>query len=266
MKKIVWFLLVMTGLFLFSGCSSNQDMIEVLPEENEQILLTADDMPERKIIYTVESVFDVDDMNDSISTLKNLINEDEWFDVENTGSSYASFTIRIKTDRIDEFTNALKDNFQVRSFSKVGKDISLQYQDKTNKINSLNLQITRLQELYDEASLSDMIIINQQLSDLETEKMHLEGELNQFDSLIEYSEVNIIFYGSEVITRSPFFNRLSNGFINGLKSVLQALDGIAIALSFLLPIVLIFGPVAYGIYYLSKKYKAKKDLKKRYKK
>ena len=258
MIKKYWVLSVFLVLFLLSSCSAENEYASEVPEDSEQTMLTTSDVPERKIIYTVESTFDVEDLDQSILQLKSLINDDEWFDEEDIGSSFAMFKIRIKTERLDEFTDELKDLFQVRSFSKVGKDISLQYQDKTNRINSVNLQIARLQVLYEDASLSDMIVINQQLSDLEIELMNLEGELNLFDSLIEYSEVNVTLYGSKVITRSPFFNRLGNAFVNGFTALITVLDSIAIAIGHIIPFVLIIGPVGYGIYYFRKKYKTKK--------
>lgn len=262
MKKRLWIITIFIFLFLLSACSSNSEYLDDIPENDGQVILAANNVLERKIIYTVESTFDVNDLNESVLTLKNLINDDEWFDLEDIGSTQATFKIRVKTDRLDTFIDELKSSFQVRSFRKTGEDISLQYQDKTNQINSLNLQITRLNELYEDATLSDMITINQQLSNLEVELMNLQEELNLFDSLIEYSEVNITFYGSEIITRSPFFNRLGNGFITGLKAVVIVLDSVVIALSYLLPFIFIFGSIGYGVFYFRKKYKLKKKSKK----
>jgi hypothetical protein len=106
-----------------------------------------------------------------------------------------------------------------------------------------------------------MITINAQLSNLEVELMRLQGELNVFDSLVDYSEVNITLYGSTIITRSPFFNRLGNGFINGLNAVVSVLDGLAIAIVSVIPFVVVFGPIGYGAYYVRKKYILKKKAK-----
>ncbi len=261
MRKKIGFLFILMFLLVLSACNAESDYIDNTPDDNEEIVLTANDIPERKIIYTVNSSFDVNDLNQSVATLKTLVNSDEWFDLEEVGSSHATFTVRIKTERLDEFTNELKANFQVRTFTKQGKDISLQYQDKTNRIASINLQITRLQELYAEATLSEMIVINQQLSDLEVELMNLEGELSLFDSLVEYSEVNITFYGSVVVTRSPFFNRVANGFVTGFRAVVFLLDALAIVVIHVIPFALVFCPIGFGIYYFRKKHIAKKKFK-----
>lgn len=262
MKKLKWVIFVFMIVLTLSACSSdmNFDDNETISENNE-IRLTADDVPERKIVYTVNSTYDVSNLTQSITTLKSFLNSDEWFDYEYVRSDRADFKLRIKTDRLDEFTDLLETSFQVRSFTKQGLDVSLQYQDKTNRILSIELQITRLLELYEDASLSEMITINQQLSSLEVEMMRLQGELSVFDSLVDYSEVNVTLYGSRIISRSPFFNRLGNGFINGFKVVVTVLDGLAIAIVSAIPFMLVFGPVGYVGYRLRKKYNLKKKSK-----
>jgi hypothetical protein len=262
MKKTTWIFMMFFLIMGMTACNANMDFDDGgIGDDQNQIVRTANSVLERRIIYTVDSSYDVNDLNQSITTLKGLIHSDEWFDTERIGSTSANFTARIKTERLHAFIAALNDNFQVRSFSKTGQDISLQYQDKTNRITSLNLQITRLQALYEEASLAEMIAINQQLSNLEVELMGLQGELNLFDSLIEYSEVNIRLYGSSIVTRSPFINRLGNGFVNGFNAVIAVLDGLMIAIANMIPFVALFGPIGYGAYILRKKYKVRKKLK-----
>ncbi|MDI6453790.1 DUF4349 domain-containing protein [Peloplasma aerotolerans] len=262
MKKLFLLLIVITFISFLSACSAEGGFDDLGPDDQDQIILTSNGVPERKIIYTVNSTFDVNNLNQSVTTLKGLVENDEWFDYENISSTGASFKVRIKTERLDNFIEDLNVNFQVRSFNKQGRDVSLEYQNKTNRITSLNLQIARLHELYEDATFSNMLTINQQLSDLEVELMALEGELSVFDSLVDYSEVNITFYGSVVITRSPFFNRLGNGFVNGTKAVLVVLDGLFIVVANVIPFILVFGPVGYGIYYFRKRYVIKKKSKK----
>ena len=122
------------------------------------------------------------DLSDSIDTLKALVEPDEWFDQESIISSKATFTVRVKTDRLDAFVDALNSAFQARKYTKDGQDISLSYQDKTIRIESITLQIERLQVLYASASLSEMITINSELADLETELLVLQGQLSVYDS------------------------------------------------------------------------------------
>lgn len=260
-KKIGFVLSLILMILMLSACSSNDylgpDEEPTIGEDN----LLLEGTPERKIIYRVDASYDVSNINDAVDTLKSLVIEDEWFDQENLSTSYASFTIRIKTERLDAFMLDLKEAFQQRSYNKSGEDISLAYQDKTEKVLSLTLQQERLQALYDSASFSDMIVINKQLSDVEAELRKLEGELNVFDSLVEYSTVEVRLYGSTIITRSPFFNRLGNAFVNGAKGLLSFLDGLVIVVATIIPFAIVFVPAGYFGLKFYKSYQRKQKIK-----
>lgn len=260
-KKIGFALSLIFMILMLSACSSNDYLGPEEEPMNGEDNLLLEGTPERKIIYRVDASYDVSNINDAVDTLKGFVLEDEWFDQENLSTSYASFTIRIKTERLDAFMLDLKEAFQQRSYNKSGEDISLAYQDKTEKVLSLTLQQERLQALYDSASFSDMIIINKQLSDVEAELRKLEGELNVFDSLVEYSTVEVRLYGSIIITRSPFFNRLGNAFVNGAKGLLSFLDGLVIVVATIIPFAVVFVPAGYFGLKFYKSYQRKQKIK-----
>lgn len=260
-KKIGFVFSLFFMIIMLSACSSNDYLG---PEEEPTIgedNFLLEGTPERKIIYRVDASYDVSNISDAVDTLKSFVLEDEWFDQENESTSYASFVIRIKTERLDAFMLDLKEVFQQRSYNKSGEDISLAYQDKTEKVLSLTLQQERLQALYDSASFSDMIVINKQLSDVEAELRKLEGELNVFDSLVEYSTVEVRLYGSTIITRSPFFNRLGNAFVNGAKGLLSFLDGLVIVVATIIPFAVVFVPAGYFGLKFYKSYQRKQKIK-----
>jgi len=260
-RSLFGFIIVMILVLLF-GCSE-QPTPGGTDQDFDDIVAFADETsPERKIIYEVDIAFDVRDLETASDTLDGLLEADEWFDREVIMASYRSYVIRVKTERLDAFVEALQDAFTLRSFSKVGTDISLQYQDTTNAILSLEAQLARLLELYEQATLAEMIIINEQMSDVEVELASLQGTLNQFDSLAEYSEVTLSFYGSSVLTKSPFFNRLGNAFVDGFEGLLAFFDGLFIVLATVFPFLVIFVGAGVGIGLVLKKRKAKKRLAK----
>jgi len=241
-RRMLLFFVIFTGLFVFLGCSEAQ-LYDDYQDTTELLLLANDATPERKIIYTVDISFDVNNLVDADDFLNTLMETDEWFDKENVTATRYTYVIRIKTDRLDDFISSLKDEFALRAYQKEGKDISLEYQDKSNMILSLEAQLARLLELYDQATLSEMILINEQISDVEVELQKLNGELSQFDSLAEYSVVNLIFYGSAVTTQSPFFNRLGNAFVNGFNALISFFDGLLIVIATVLPFAVVIGTV-----------------------
>jgi len=144
----------------------------------------------------------------------------------------------------------LKAEYQVNRVNKTATDISLSYQDKSDRIIALEIQRTRLLELYDEAQLIDLLMINEQLAKIETEIMKLQGELNMFDSLVDYSELKIFIYESVTAERTGFFPRVGMAFENGVLAVVSILDGLVIAIVTILPVAVVFVPAGYGVYRL----------------
>lgn|GEM_PF-530895 len=257
MKKALYVLLALMFLAVI-GCSAaydydpNQssatsstqsDYASSLSDMSDLAVEFADETEvlNRKIIYEVDMTFHVTSLSDAAHSIQDLLESDEWVDRVSLSSTVYSYTLRIKTDRLDEFCDALMDLYLADTYVKNGIDISLQYQDKTDRITSLEAQYDRLLVLYESASLSDLIIINEQLSDIEVELASLRGDLAQYDSLIEYSEVNIVFRGTTVVTDSPFFNRLANAFVDGINALVSFFDGFFIVLATILPFAIVFG-------------------------
>lgn len=262
MKKWMYFMIVIMLLSLI-GCSREAGLDNEPGNDDSEAVILADDIPNRKIVYEVTMSINVSNMNEVISDLPSRLESDEWFDQETITGSNAYYTIRIKTERLDAFIDGLKEDYAINRFEKSGTDISLQYQNKSNRILAIESQILRLNELYDNASLSDMIVINQQLSELEVELQRLNGELLVFDSLVDYSEVHLTIYGSQITTRSPFFNRLGQSFVSGFIALIAFFDGLIMVIATVLPFVVVFGGVGLGTVYLIKRHNKKLDLKKR---
>lgn len=255
--KRLWMGLVL-GLMMIgiAGCSMPTNELTTAPNnefDGDLVLLDNDAAPVRKIIYEVDVEYDVDDLNEAASFLQSIMQSDEWMDKEVRGEQVYVFDARIKTERLDLFLNALNGEFELMTYQKVGTDISLQYQNMSNRVLALQTQLDRLLVLYESASLSDMIVINREISEIEVELAQLQGSLNQFDSLVEYSEVHIRLYGEALITRSPFFNRLWTTFIAGWGAVVDVFDGLFIVLAAVFPFAVVFGGPAAFIFIRAKR-------------
>lgn len=264
MKKRIFFLFILLiSIAFITACASNNDVMldSGTPENDEAGVHLAGGVPERKIIYNVDLSIYTKDLETSIDKLKSNVNTDEWFDYENIRDNQASFKIRIKSDRLDQFIQSIDNSFDVSFYSKTAKDISLDYLDTTNKIAALDAQYDRLVLLYDSASLHEMITINTRLGEIETELLALEGTLNTFDSLVDYSEVNVTIYQSRVSSKDPFFNRLFTAFGNGWTGLVLFFDGLLIVISTILPFAIVFVPSGFGIYILIRNYRRKKAIK-----
>ncbi len=217
---------------------------------------------ERKIIYSANTTLYADNIADTIDLIKSSLNADEWMDYESVSSSYARFDARVKSDRIDEYITAISEGSRVASYSKTATDISLNYANKEALIASLEAERTRLNELYSTAAINEMIQINTRLSQIDLEISRLQGELNSYDSLIEYSKVTVYLYQKGTIAASlPFGERLNTIFINAWKALGAFFAAIIIALTAIFPFVVVLGPIAVGIFFLVRFIKARRNKK-----
>ncbi|QWC00303.1 DUF4349 domain-containing protein [Mycoplasmatota bacterium] len=263
MKKRFLFMTIFFVLFFLLGCSAEQDgqFESGAPDNDSENITLVEDLPDRKIIYSVDLSIYTKDLEQSIETLRANVNNDEWFDYENIKDRQATFQIRIKSERLDDFVESIDDSFEVNFYSKTGQDISLQYLDTSNRIAALQAQYDRLIDLYEDASLNEMITINTRLGEIETELLELEGTLNTFDSLVDYSEVEVTIYQTTASKQSPFFNRLLRSFLNGVNAVIAFFDFVLIALAAVLPFMIILIPSGLGIYFIVKKRNNKNEPK-----
>ena len=171
---------------------------------------------------------------------------EEWQD---TGR-YAQMTLRVPSDKFDEFMVFLGQMGETISSSVSGEDISLQYFDTETKLQTLRTREDRLEALLEKAAtMEDIISLEQALSDVSYEIQSLEMNLRDFDSLIDYStvtiyltEVNVI---DEVTPSSPktLGERISSGFYSVLNVLADIGEGLLIFLlagsPVLVPIVVI---------------------------
>jgi hypothetical protein len=220
-------------------------------EENVELVqsLTA---PSRKIIYEIDASYYVDDIDQALVWLKDLMEEDEWIDREERSNARADLTFRIKSSRLDAFIAAIESEYVMSSYRKVGEDISRNYQNTSDLITRYTNEKTRNLKLIDGASISEILIITERVSELEQMIATLQGELNLFDSLVDYSEVRLSVYEKNVYTRLPFGARINDGFSDGVAFVIDFFDGLVIVLVTLFPIAIVFGPIGYGGYRIVK--------------
>jgi hypothetical protein len=230
--------------------------------ESEEETSTTETTSERKIIYTASASIYTDNLTETITIIKSNINEDEWLDKESISDDYASFIIRVKSDRLDAFMTAISSSGEVSNYTKVATDISLDYQDTSNQITSLETERARLVELYASASTTaDIITINTRISEIDLELGTLQGTLNSYDSLIDYSEVTLSIRETSTGTELSFGQRISNMFESAWIALGDFFEWVFLALVAIFPFAVVFVPIGVGIYFLIKYIKKKKKAK-----
>ncbi len=248
MKKILVILFLLVSLV---GCASSNDVSPQVDSPNVDVVST-----ERLIIYTVNYNLYVDDLNETLKLL-DQINVDMWYDEKRESDTYAYLNLRVKTEQLDLFVNSTKELGKVSNYNIKSTDITNGYYDlETDKIR-LETEKTRLLELMSSASIEEIIVINTRLNEIEKELTAINKQLQEFDTSLLYSYVNI--YVSQNKLESSFGSMVGGAFTTGISFVGGIFKYGTIAIVFLLPIsVVIAVPIVTGVV-IYKKVKNKKD-------
>lgn len=119
MKKLYFLLLLLLSLILW-GCSAKDIDEDSSPGNSDdgEFVQVGDTTPTRKIIYKVYTTIKADNLEETISSVRNSLAEDEWFDEEDIGTSSAYFVIRVKSTRLDAFVDSLKTHGTMSGYKK----------------------------------------------------------------------------------------------------------------------------------------------------
>ena len=255
--------------FVSVGCAKNNDMgggyypNNSGPESTDKSESGSGDSstetsPDRKIIYSVYVSYVVDNLEGCEESISSKLKNDEWVESSSLSQDYATVVVRIKTERLDEFMSSLDGLGEISSYTKESEDISERYYDKTVRKTALENEQTRLLELQEKATtLADLLAINTRLSEIDAELASINGTLNKYDSLVEYSTVTINLRVTYRGTEYTFWDQL----LDGLSIGLDIAGGLLIFIICAIP----YGAVATGIFflvrYLARRNKSKKAAK-----
>lgn len=181
-------------------------------------------------------------------------------------SRYASLTIRIPAERLDEFVGHVGDVSNVTSTSESSEDVTLNYVATESRMKALQAEEERLLALIDEAAnLTELLQLESRLTEVRSELERVTSQLNLYDNLVDYGTVNLTI--SEVTQYTPteepgFWERISTGFTTSMKNLGIILKELIIffvcAIPYLLPLAAIAGVVLLIIKLVKRKNKAPK--------
>ena len=162
-------------------------------------------------------------------------------------SRYASMTIRVPADRLDEFVNAVSGISNVVQRSESTEDVTLTYVDMESHASALRTEQDRLIELLAEAeNLTEILEIEDRLTDVRYELEYMESQLRTYDNLVEYATVKLSVNEVQKLTPTEekgFWEKIGDGFVDSLSNIWEGLKSffsfIVIALPYLLVIALI---------------------------
>lgn len=195
---------------------------------------TADKVPvvtDRKLIRTISLNAETEDLDTLLSALDSKVatlgGYMEKRDVY-TGSRYSSnaasrnarLTVRIPKDKIDEFVAHVGNESNVTSSNESSDDVTLSYVAVQSRMTALQKEEERLLALIDQAAnLSELLELEQRLTEVRTELENVTSQLLVYDNLVDYGTVHISIQEVQKLTPTVepgFWTRLTNSFTDSV--------------------------------------------------
>ena len=234
--------------------ASSLDIIAALPEsemagdsgsapmgaENSVAYDAASDV---KLIYRADVRLQTTEFDDSVEAIRALvdsvggyfesseISNGSYFSDSNYKSGY--YTIRVPQAKYREFLDSLQGDNYVVYMNESVEDIGLEYFETEGRLETLRIKQQRLQDLMKDAhDMSDIIDLENALSDTEYQIEMYSSTLNRYDSLVGYSTITVTLekvsrYDDSIDRDESFFARLGESLRDGAQSFLDALDCLA---------------------------------------
>ena len=231
----------------------------------------------RKWIVTVNLTAETDDLDALRAALDGKIAALNGY-VENqsvyNGSTYqssrryrsANLTIRVPADRIDAFLQDVGGLANIVRQSKSVEDVTLSYTATESRLKALETEETRLLELLSQAeNMSDLLEIEQRLSEVRYELENYGSQKRLYDNQIDYATVYLAI--EEVQEYTPveeptLWERISKGFKDNLKGVGDDLLDVLVWFIVSLPYLVVFAIVVVLVVMIVKRIRRRRKAKK----
>lgn len=280
-KFILGFILLISFALLISGCSSDKNMSgNIAPSEDMdssrgEILENKDSIVNEsygeddnfepdKIITTVyiemqtkEFILTTEKLDNLISKYKGYIENSNisYNDyVYSTGLKYSDYTIRIPRESLEKFIDDVVEIGNIISQSKNKQDITKQYRDTESRLRVLEIKEKRILALLEKAEkMEDIIVLENQLSDVIYQKENLTQDLSNMDEKVDYSTVNLNLEEVAKLTpggnsKTPFLEKLKTAFKDSFYFFTRNAGELVIGFVYFLPYGIILAVILYLAY------------------
>ncbi len=214
---------------------------------------------QRKLIRTVDLSLESREFDTALEQLNQMVSDlggyIEYSDISgrslNYGGDYyrrsANLTARIPAEKLTQATDTIEQLCNVTSRSESVTDISDNYYDVEGRLKTLRVEEERLLALLGQASqLEDMLTIESHLSEVRYQIESLTGQLNRYDSRVNYSTVNmylqeVVEYTERTAEPASFGDRVAEAFEASIDFIGRFAQGAVLVLVSVLPFVLVYG-------------------------
>ncbi len=235
-------------------------------EENRKLIRTVNMEAETADLDTILA-----DLDAQLAQLGGYVQDKSVQNGRNGSYRYATLTLRIPADKVDQFVGHVEDATNILSSSEKAEDVTLKYSAIESRIKALETKEARLLELLAEAKdLNDLLLLENQLAAVRQELETVKSQLKLYDSLIDYGTIHLNITEVKEFTvveeeEPPAWERIGTGFVRSVKGMWTILTEIFIFLVVALPYLVIPGGIVIAILVIRKKrnhYRTPKNFRK----
>lgn len=157
------------------------------------------------------------------------------------GSRSAYYTLRVPQEKFETFLQQMGDTCHVVRKSRSSEDVTEAYTDIETRWTTLQTKHERLLRLLDQAAtMEDIISLENALADCEYEIDSLTGAKRKYDSLVDFSSVELHIDETTTLSSVPegtgFVAELRDGAQFGLNGVLSFVRGVVLTIVMFWPL------------------------------
>lgn len=207
---------------------------------------------ERKIVYTASVAIETETFDDAASEIRSLVDEAGGYIASSNregGSDgslrWASYSCRIPAGNYASFLESLSGAGNVYRVDQSTDDVTTRYVDVEARISSLETQRDRLTELAaGAADIETLLAIETQLSDVQYQLESYTAQMRVLQNQVDYSTVDISLNEVRTVSEGTGFGtRVKAAFGGSWESFVGFLQGLIIALIYLLPGLIVLGVI-----------------------
>ena len=143
----------------------------------------------------------------------------------NSGRRYASMTLRIPADKLDQFVKHVSGATNILSSGETTEDVTLKYIATESRIAALEAEEARVMELIAKAqNLNELLTLESTLSNIRQELEQVKSQLKLYENLGDYGTIHLSITEEKEYTvveeeEPTVWQRISTGFVKSLKGV-----------------------------------------------
>ncbi|MBD5168731.1 MAG: DUF4349 domain-containing protein [Oscillibacter sp.] len=187
-----------------------------------------------KMIYTADLELETKEFDDAAQAIADIVKEmGGYFESRsvNQGGYYRSLdcTIRVPAANFSALLERAGEAAHVTNRHEYSDNVSEAYYDQEARLTTQRTKLERLQELLSKAeNMEDIITLESAISETELQIEYLTGSLRKYDSLIDYSTINLYLrevYRLSTDEEAPvtFGQRFTSAFSLGFQ---RGVDGV----------------------------------------